>query len=87
MNLNAYVIREFLKEPVLWDSIREELIDMPYENADLYERGLLPEADTVYVISPGDFQRDWVTFTCGAYLVVGACQQNPSGFGFSVICL
>ncbi len=87
MNLNAYVVREFLKEPVLWDSIREELIDMPYENADLYERGLLPEADTVYVISPGDFQRDWETFTCGAYLVVGACQQNPSGYGFSVICL
>ena len=37
MNLNAYVIREFLKEPVLWDSIREELRAMGVEVTDTKE--------------------------------------------------
>ena len=59
MKLNAYVIREFLKGPVLWDSIGEDLTGMPYENADLYEEGLSLETDTVYVISPADFLQNY----------------------------
>ena len=87
MKLNAYVIREFLKGPVLWDSIGEDLTGMPYENADLYEEGLSLETDTVYVISPADFLQNYTAFSCGAYVVAGSCHQETAGYGVSVICV
>ncbi len=87
MNLNAYIIKEYLEETILWEHIQEDLTGLPYENVDLYERETCPERDTVYVISPSSFAEDQGKLLCGAYIVTGVCEQGEGEYPVSVICI
>lgn len=87
MNLNAYIIRDYMDEPVLWECIREDLIGLPYENVDIYEHGLPAQGNTVYVISPADFMRNYEELFDGAYIITGPCEQSIPKEPVSVLCI
>ena len=87
MNLNAYIIRDYLKETVLWDCIQEDLTGLPYENVSIYEKDTPLEVSVIYLISPGDFEREYERLSHGAYIITGDCRQIPSMNSLSVICV
>lgn len=69
MNLNLYIISDYINQKVLHSFIKDNLIDCPLAGVTLYNSDSAPLDGWLYLITASDWKKDSVLFTSGQFVI------------------
>ena len=76
MNLNSYIIKDYLEIPAHHASLQSSVLERPLESIAFYRPDLSPEKNLVIIISLDDLNREQNHLKNGCFIC--PCQPNTN---------